>query len=308
MDQPPLVSIIVPVYRVAEYLPRCLDSLLAQLHRPLELIVVDDGSPDECPAIIDEYAARYDIIRPIHQANAGVGAARNAGLAAARGEYVGFVDSDDFVEPDYVSRLLRKMLKHGADIAICNFSFDLPNGARVPFPLLTPRRNLSGERAAQYSMDLLTIPTFAWNKLYRRSLWDGIEFPSIYYEDVAMAARVLERADGVAVTHRALYHYCLRGTGITGHFTQKNVRDYLRAAELIRDFLWEQGLWETWARPYRRFLRHVQAQLIISLGLQPRLPLSERRAGLRLLRERIVELRLPPDQETAFDEPVAGTA
>lgn len=307
MDQPPLVSLIVPVYKVAEYLPRCLDSLLGQLHRPLELIVVDDGSPDECPEIIDDYAARYDIIRPIHQANGGVGAARNAGLAVAQGEFVGFVDADDFVEPDYVSRLLRKITKHGADVAICNFSFDFPNGARVPFPLLTPRRNLSGERAAKYTMDLLTIPTFAWNKLYRRSLWDGIEFPSIYYEDVAMSARVLERADGVAVTHRALYHYCLRGSGITGHFTQKNVRDYLRAAELIRDFLWEQGLWTTWSRPYRRFLRHVQAQLIISLSIQPRLPLAERRAGLALLRQRIVSLRLPPDEDVE-EESLAGTA
>lgn len=290
----PLVSIIVPVYKVAAYLPRCLESLLAQDHRQLEVIVVNDGSPDECPDIIDAYARRHDVIRAVHQKNGGVGAARNAGIALAQGEYIGFVDSDDFVEPEYVSRMVHKLRKYDADIAICNFSFDFPNGARVPFPLLTPRRRLTGTRAAQYSMDLLTVPTFAWNKLYRRELWDGIEFPSMYYEDVATAARVLERADSVTVTHRALYHYCLRGTGITGNFTDKNVRDYLRAARLIRDFLWTDGLWEDWESAYRRFLRHVWTQLNISVLMTTSLPLAQRRAALRLIREGIAELRQPP--------------
>lgn len=293
----PLVSIIVPAYNVARYLPRCLDSLVTQQHQQLEVIVVDDGSPDECPAIIEAYAARHPVIRPVHQTNAGVGAARNTGLALARGEFVGFVDSDDFVEPEFVSRLLHKCLKYRADVAIGNFSFDFPNGARVPFPLLTPRRNLSGADAARLAMDLLTIPTFAWNKLYRRELWDGIEFPSIYYEDVATAARVLERAERVAISHRALYHYCLRGSGITGNFTERNIRDYLRAAELIRDFLWQEGLWTTWARQYRRFLRHIRVQLDLSVWMQTDVPTSERTARMMLIHQGIDRLREAPTAE-----------
>ena len=115
----PKISIIVPIYRVEPYLPRCLDSIVGQTYRHLEIILIDDGSPDGCGAICDDYAARDGRIRVIHQPNQGVSAARNAGLDAATGEWIGWVDGDDWIELDMYEYLLEGVLGAGADIAVC---------------------------------------------------------------------------------------------------------------------------------------------------------------------------------------------
>ncbi len=117
----PTLSIIVPVYKVEAYLPRCIDSILAQEYSDFELILIDDGSPDQCGAIIDEYAARDNRIIPIHQENKGVSAARNHGLRVARGTYIGFVDSDDWINPKMYSILIQNMISNNCDIACCLF-------------------------------------------------------------------------------------------------------------------------------------------------------------------------------------------
>ena len=114
MEQSPCVSVIVPVYKVAAYLPRCVDSILAQTWRNLEIILVDDGSPDECGSICDVYAEKDPRIRVIHKENGGLSSARNAGLDTASGEYIGFVDSDDWIEPEMYARMLALMEKYDA--------------------------------------------------------------------------------------------------------------------------------------------------------------------------------------------------
>lgn len=287
---------IVPVYRVEEYLPRCLDSIIGQSYRSLEIILVNDGSDDGCGDIMTAYAARDRRIRLIFQPNQGLGAARNRGLSIASGAFVVMVDSDDYVTPDYVSRMVRLARRKDADVVICNFFFVLPSGVRLPFPLMTARRNLTGEQAGQRALDLLSIPTFAWNKLYRRELFAGpdISFPSIYYEDVATIAQVLARAERVAVTHKPLYHYCFRKSGIVGNFSGRNVRDYLRAVNIIRHFIWDEGLWEEWRRPYRGFLRRVETQLVVSIQTRRDLPLSDRLAASRRVIREIRRLRSTP--------------
>ena len=299
MDAPPrhpLVSIVVPAYKVEEYLPRCLDSILAQTYHRLEIIVVNDGSPDRCGDIMRDYAARDARFRLIFQDNAGLGAARNVGIAAASGEYVCMIDSDDYVRPDYVSRMVRLARRRDADIVICNFFVELPSGVKIPFPLMTARRNLTGEQAGQRALDLLTIPSFAWNKLYRRELFTaaGITFPSIYYEDIATVARVLAGARRVAITHKPLYHYCFRSTGITGNFNGRNVRDYLRAVGMVRDFIWDEGLWLKWRRPYRGFLRRVETQLVMSIQSRRDLPLADRLRASKMVVREIERLRAAP--------------
>ena len=115
------LSIIVPVYKVEPYLKECVDSLLSQKYPETEIILVDDGSPDRCPEICDEFSAKHSNIKVVHQKNAGLPAARNAGLAVATGEYISFVDSDDAVSTDTYSILIEKMEKDGSDMAICNF-------------------------------------------------------------------------------------------------------------------------------------------------------------------------------------------
>lgn len=293
----PLVSVIIPIYKVEPYLERCLESIIAQQYRPLEVILVNDGSPDRCGEIIRRYESRDPIFQSIWQENRGLSAARNAGIAQATGKYLALVDSDDFVEPDFISGLVSIAERDQADVAVCNFYIDFPNGLVIPFPLMTLQKNMTGTKAAQTSLSLLRIPMFAWNKLYRRELFtdNDIQFPSIYYEDIAIASRVLNQATHVAITQKHYYHYCLRRSGITGNFGIKNVIDYLKAVELIRHYIAHEHLWDEWEKPYRKFLMTVEAQLILEIALQRNsIPLKSRHHLIRHVHHRIRGLALPP--------------
>jgi glycosyltransferase involved in cell wall biosynthesis len=293
----PLVSVIVPIYKVEQYLERCLDSILAQDYRPLEVILVNDGSPDGCGDIIRRYEEESPIFQSIWQQNSGLSAARNAGIARATGTYMVMIDSDDFVEPDYVSTMVQIAERKHSDVVICNFYIDFQNGLKIPFPLLTLQKNMTGSSAAQISLGLLRVPTFAWNKLYRRKIFtdSGVSFPSIYYEDIAIASRVLNQAKHVNITQKPLYHYCIRRSGITGNFGVKNVADYLKAAEIIRQYIDEQQLWPVWERPYRNFLRTAEAMLILEITLQKNtIPLKQRHHLIRDVHRRIRHLGAKP--------------
>jgi glycosyltransferase involved in cell wall biosynthesis len=120
MEKQPLISIIVPVYKVEKFLSKCVDSILNQTYRNIEIILIDDGSPDNSPAICDEYAEKDNRIKVIHQRNAGLAGARNAGLAICRGEYIAFVDSDDYIEPNMMEAMLNAAVNNDCDIVRCN--------------------------------------------------------------------------------------------------------------------------------------------------------------------------------------------
>lgn len=297
----PLVSVVIPVYLVEQYLARCVDSVIAQDYRPIEVILVNDGSPDGCGDIIRRYEAENPIVRSLWQANRGLAAARNAGIASAQGEYVVLVDSDDYVAPDLVSTLVGIAERTRADAVVCGFYVELPRGAAVAVPLFVRTGVISGDRAARLSLRQ-RIPTFAWNKLYRRDLFTdrGIQFSPGYYEDVATCPRALQQAGTVAVTRRPLYHYCPRRSGITGSFGVRNVTDYLTAIDVVRRFAAEEGLWEAWRGDYRRLLLVARAQLLVQTWLQPNsLRWAERRLLTRRVLQRIRELRLPPSANPA---------
>ena len=134
-----MISIIVPVYNVEKYLSRCLDSILVQTYRDFELILVDDGSTDRSGAICDEYASRDERIKLIRQSNQGLSVARNVGLDAARGDYIGFVDSDDYIHPETYQILLDALLKYDADLSVCGFNYVCENVIEdLCHPLETP--------------------------------------------------------------------------------------------------------------------------------------------------------------------------
>ena len=132
-----LISIIVPVYRVEPYLDRCVQSIVDQTYQNLEIILVDDGSPDNCPAMCDAWAAKDSRVKVIHKENGGLSDARNAGLAAAAGEYIGFVDSDDWISPDMYRLLYENMAEHGSDVSACGVEMVWED--RTPPRLLTKR-------------------------------------------------------------------------------------------------------------------------------------------------------------------------
>ena len=168
------ISVIIPVYNVAAYLPQCLDSVLSQDHRELEVILIDDGSTDDSGAICDRYAQRDNRVKVIHQKNSGAAAAKNAGLRIATGEYLSFVDSDDYLEPDVYGYMLSALKQTGADAIHCNFREVYQN--RTEECLVHKGRALVSSREYLRRFPKDWSCPLLWNKLYKRSLFDGVFF------------------------------------------------------------------------------------------------------------------------------------
>ena len=177
----PLISIIVPVYRVESYLSRCVDSLLAQTYQNLEIILVDDGSPDQCPQICEDYAKKEERIHVIHQENRGLSGARNAGIDVAKGEYLAFVDSDDYVSDDYIQVMYDAIKATGCAISQCRFTYTKgeklkENRGTGAFRIY---RGNSLMEKLYGNEEEATWFVVAWNKLYRRDLFETIRYPDI---------------------------------------------------------------------------------------------------------------------------------
>ncbi len=303
----PLVSVIVPVLNVARLLQRCLDSLLAQTHRPLEIIVVNDGSTDGSAEAMLGYARRHPEVQVISQSNRGVGPARNAGLGAANGEYVALVDADDWVEPDFIADMVKLARAGNADVVVGNFTFDFW-GLSIPFPFLPRLPTLTGLEAAELSLHLSRFPVFAWNKLYRRDLFppDARPFPAIYYEDLATTPLVLARASKVVIVRKVYYHYCLRDDSITGNFGAKNVFAFAAAIDILRHDLHQKRRWQAWRPSYRRLLRESLVMIAVQILFQPnRIRLRARGPLLVRFARRLRSLSQPPGSPEAQHAPSA---
>lgn len=208
----PLISVIVPIYNVEKYLVKCVDSILAQTYQELEVILVDDGSPDNCGQICDEYAQRDPRIRVIHKPNGGLSDARNAGLEICTGDYIGFVDSDDWIEPQMYGTLLELLHRFDADMAFGGVADDLERGDIVT----TVKTSNYGQ--TPFAEDKLTAMRryfhgswSAWDKLYRADLFRGIQYSvGEINEDEAIVLQLLERCQRVCYTDQVFYHYMHR--------------------------------------------------------------------------------------------------
>lgn len=243
------ISIIVPVYNVEALLPKCLDSICAQTYRDLEIIVVDDGATDSSGQICDEYARRDPRIRVIHQANAGLAGARNAGLDIAQGAYIGFVDSDDHIAPEMYETLLACLECHGADIAVCGRYLQTESGTLSPMGELPEPLAFDSHEAVRRLLLTDGMDAAAWDKLYRRELFEGVRYPLKYVsEDIPVTYRLLCRAKRIAHCGKPLYYYLLRA-GSLSHvaFGEKTLGLYyfhkevgLKAGERFPD-LWAEG-------------------------------------------------------------------
>lgn len=231
----PQVSVIVPVYGVEDCLPACLDSLAAQTLPDMEFILVDDGSPDGSGAICDAYAQRDPRFRVLHVENGGVGRARNAGLAVARGDYIGFADGDDLVEPDYYAVLVAAIEEAQADLAACNYCY-LEDGATRErrCPMAPDRFVYQGDQAVGAFFTGVITPEI-WNKLYRRALIEGLRFgDSIVHEDALFNFEALLRSRVTVYRDTYGYWYRVRGDSATRQrVTQRYVDDYLAAKERL---------------------------------------------------------------------------
>lgn len=233
------ISVIIPVFRVEAFLQKCVDSIRNQTYKNLEIILVDDGSDDGCPALCDAYAEIDDRIKVIHQKNGGLSAARNSGLEVATGEYIGFVDSDDYIDPFMYECLLDEMRKQDASLGICAFDYVTPAGVK-----LEGEEYESPLRDGVYDGKELLAKVIekngcfyvtAWNKLYKKEIWDNLRFEDgKVHEDEFVIHKVLLKCRKVAVVSDIFYHYMQNDKSIM--HTEYSIKRLDRVEALLNRF------------------------------------------------------------------------
>jgi len=208
-----VISVIVPVYNVAGYLPQCLDSILQQDYEKLEVILIDDGSKDNSGAICDDYAAKDSRVKVIHQKNAGAAAAKNAGLRIATGEYLSFVDSDDWLEPNVYGYMVEVLRSEQADAV--QFAFRDVWRSRSEDRVIYPGRSIidSDEYLRRFTVDYSCA--LLWNKLYRRSIYDGVFFEEGHkIDDEYFTYQGFLQDRKIVLDDRIIYNYRRRASGV----------------------------------------------------------------------------------------------
>ncbi|MBR4674696.1 MAG: glycosyltransferase [Victivallales bacterium] len=223
----PLISVIVPVFQVEDYLDKCISSIIAQSYRNLEIILVDDGSQDNCPAICDKYQLEDSRIKVIHKENGGLSRARNAGLKIATGDYIGFVDSDDWIEPNMYEILMSALQDSKADIAVGNYQVEPSKTNDISTDVRFSERKLfSSTEALQMIIDgEKLVYSFVWNKLYTKTVITNLFFTEgRIYEDILWTPKILGNAKSLVYIDCPFYHYRLRAESLTHNNKQINIR------------------------------------------------------------------------------------
>ena len=241
----PLISVIIPVYNVEQHLEKCLDSIVKQTFRDMEIICVNDGSTDKCAEILEKFAAQDKRFKVITQQNQGLSAARNNGLAIATAKHIAYVDSDDFVHPKFLETLYKAAIENDADIAGCNFckiynEDTLPDLAEVQSKKYQPALNVLMNRRNFIHFNV-------WNKLYKQELINDIPFINgIYFEDWVYNCCVFAKAHNFVWINEKLYGYRISDNSIMrSNFNRKKLDDYVTGIHCVRKFYKEKypDLW-----------------------------------------------------------------
>lgn len=286
----PLISVIVPVYRVEKYLHRCVESILSQTYTNFELILVDDGSPDNCGYLCDEYTQKDSRIRVIHRENGGLSAARNSGIEIARGEYFTFIDSDDWVHPRFLDFLIIPILKDSVCISICDF---IREG-------VFPEEKISTGLSCYELMDAEELLekhfwnyNYACGKLYHRSLFSEFRYPEgKVFEDTFTTYKLLFQCSQVAFLNLPLYFYFVNEEGITkAPWTPRELVIFDAMREQL-SFYETNGYVRAYIKEHELYVNHFAYQCVRIQSNKDNLPnnkkyLKEIRCELRrLLRQR----------------------
>lgn len=253
------ISVIVPIYRVEKYLPACIDSILNQTFTDFELILVDDGSPDRCPEICDETAKRDARVRVIHQANAGLSAARNAGIEVAHGAWLSFVDSDDYIAPQFYEKLYQTAQRTDADCVMCSVQNVDESGKPIDSALMRVADEVKTGREVlrKIGRDDVTPYLTAWNKLYRRKLFNTLRYPAgRQNEDVFVFAELFCQVQRAVCVAEPLYFYRKRiGSIMNSVVTLRNLDEmwaYVNCFEHLQQDNEESILKETEKRVFAK--------------------------------------------------------
>mgnify|MGYP004532818717 CR=1 FL=1 len=241
----PEISIIVPVYKVEKYLERCINSVLIQTFDNFELILVDDGSPDKCGEICDKYAKLDSRIKVIHKKNGGLSSARNVGLDVAKGKYIGFVDSDDYINKYMFQKLYENIIQNNADISMCDYE------EIVKDTIVIYKENKNTKKLVLNSIEALEniykekgwIYVIACNKLYKKSIFDNLRFPvGKIHEDEMIAHEILYKANKIVFEDEKLYYYLQHDNSIMGKSYNIKRLDIIDAMRERAEFFYKKNL------------------------------------------------------------------
>ena len=232
----PLISIIVPVYQVEKYLEKCINSIINQTYKNLEIILVDDGSTDNCPAICDRFQVEDSRIKVIHQENGGLSHARNVGLEISTGDFIGFVDSDDWIEPNMYELLMSALQETQADIAVCNRQYEFEDSESIPINVKPINRKLYTNKEALRMIIKggSIIRNAVWDKLFRKNIIQNIRFPKgKIFEDSLWTPQIIGNAKSIICIDYPLYHYLQRSESLT-HYEKLIAKRWFDRIEMFK--------------------------------------------------------------------------
>lgn len=248
----PTISIILPVYNTSPYLEQCLNSIHNQSFKNFELICIDDGSSDNSYEILKKYEKIITNCKVIYQKNQGVATARNTGLSNVTGDYIVFIDSDDYIEHNYLERLYNESCNTNADVVICNF-YRYYDNSNLKLPVIYKKS--SGLYSSHDILKSLIpdnlIHSYLWNKLWKRELFDNLEFPNIKYEDISVMCDLFYKAKKISIISDTLYYYRIRKTSIVRNYSISTQNDYVKAYGIIRLFLKDKNLYDNYKFSFR---------------------------------------------------------
>lgn len=252
-----LISIIVPVHKVEKYLRRCVDSILAQTYQNIEVLLIDDGSPDSSGTICDEYAQKDARVRVFHKENGGVSSARNLGLKEAKGEYIGFVDADDYILHEMYENMIAIIKENHADIAICGYKKEQTDGTFEPYFKKDVDCTFTKKEMIANLLTNKYYTCAVWSMLFRRNSIDGVEFDinRKHNEDLLFIYEVMKRMQIAAFTSDTYYLYCTNeGSATTSGFSS-SMMDIVYISEYILQDI-QMSMPELYGLERREFMRN----------------------------------------------------
>ena len=258
-----MITVIVPVYKVEEYLDRCIKSILNQTYTDFEVLLVDDGSPDNCVKMCDEYAKKDNRIFVIHQKNGGLSAARNTGInwfyEQNRSDYITFVDSDDWLHPEYLSTLINGIIANDVKISVCNYkrvTKEISHEEHTNFKYeITDPENFLVNHSWQYN--------YAWGKLYHKSVFEDVRYPvGKNFEDTFTTYKTLHKCEKIAYTDTQLYYYLRNEMGISRSPWNTTELVIFDAMQEQMQFYKEKGLKKAYEKEFELFVHHHAYQIV----------------------------------------------
>lgn len=246
-----MISVIVPVYNVESYLDRCVQSIVDQTYSDLEIILVDDGSPDRCGSMCDKWAKRDGRIKVVHKENGGLSDARNVGIEIATGDYIGFVDSDDWIEPDMYEKLLKAIQNEDAQISVCGLNRIYDNGYSIDQFVFQDQFTLLTDNIVRAYLCQNTFSTASCDKLYRAELFDVRRFPKgKLYEDAPIIFEILCSINKMVHVGKPLYHYFQRSSSISNRCFSIQKMDH---------YFFSKDIWKKSLELYPQFKKQADA-------------------------------------------------